>query len=392
MLSFPGCGCKHGSVGVDCNKNGKCTCKPRFTGLKCDRCESVYTGSNCDKCPSGQFGFPNCQGKFVNEQGHSRNALLYEKFELFIIHNFSVKTVVGVVGGRYISGNLAESYDTFETIGNGKCNVANFPMRISGTPQMFMHANRILVCGGYQDSNSSPECYRYERYRWKHYNTMHQKRTYAVGVQSDYGYFVFGGDTSPSTSEYLPKNSNQWKSGPYIDGGINGGCGVSLPDGSIFLIGGKGNHTRKRFLKYDDPRSGNPTTYTNELAHGRYGARCIYFNNKILITGGNDGEWYDCDRRHTVRTEIFDFSKNDFIIRRGGPFNERRSWHGIGIMNINDQPTVVAFGGACGNNWLRSVEIWDDKNEIWKLASYIQLSEKKHDFGFASVPYDVSCS
>lgn len=38
-IYFLGCSCNQvGSVSDQCNNSGQCTCKPNYTGDKCDRC------------------------------------------------------------------------------------------------------------------------------------------------------------------------------------------------------------------------------------------------------------------------------------------------------------------------------------------------------------------
>ena len=54
ILISIGCNCdSDGSDGIGCGKfHGRCTCKPNFSGAK------------CEQCAEGYFGFPNCQSKF----------------------------------------------------------------------------------------------------------------------------------------------------------------------------------------------------------------------------------------------------------------------------------------------------------------------------------------
>jgi len=46
------CDCNsQGSIGVSCDNEGKCKCKPNFTGTRCDQCKE------------GLYNFPICEGK-----------------------------------------------------------------------------------------------------------------------------------------------------------------------------------------------------------------------------------------------------------------------------------------------------------------------------------------
>ena len=50
---FKDCGCDvTGAVDKNCDAEGKCMCK------------EGYTGDKCNQCAAGNFGFPNCHGKF----------------------------------------------------------------------------------------------------------------------------------------------------------------------------------------------------------------------------------------------------------------------------------------------------------------------------------------
>ena len=63
-----------GSTILECNDNGKCTCKDGFEGKKCDTCKVGFTGSKCDACKPNiigelcdacqpkHFNYPTCQG------------------------------------------------------------------------------------------------------------------------------------------------------------------------------------------------------------------------------------------------------------------------------------------------------------------------------------------
>lgn len=45
------CECSsQGSIGISCDNEGKCKCKPNFMGI------------TCDKCKEGLYNFPICEG------------------------------------------------------------------------------------------------------------------------------------------------------------------------------------------------------------------------------------------------------------------------------------------------------------------------------------------
>lgn len=52
---FAACDCdRSGSIGVSCDNDGKCQCKPPFDGV------------HCEMCKEGLYNFPLCEGKLIN--------------------------------------------------------------------------------------------------------------------------------------------------------------------------------------------------------------------------------------------------------------------------------------------------------------------------------------
>ena len=63
-LFIKACNCHIlGSLNDICNEKGKCTCKPFFTGEKCQKCLDNYAGKNCDRCADTFYGYPDCKGR-----------------------------------------------------------------------------------------------------------------------------------------------------------------------------------------------------------------------------------------------------------------------------------------------------------------------------------------
>ena len=79
--------------------------------------------------------------------------------------------------------------------------------------QSFVQMNNgdILSCGG-----ENQQCFILENRKWVEHSTMNKVRIGAVGIQMPNGIYLFGGNKSPNTSEFLPNDSSVWEQGPNI--------------------------------------------------------------------------------------------------------------------------------------------------------------------------------
>ena len=61
-FSFPDCQCHpEGSIGLECDSKGDCSCREGYAGVKCHECLPNVVGDWCDKCQTGFFGYPSCR-------------------------------------------------------------------------------------------------------------------------------------------------------------------------------------------------------------------------------------------------------------------------------------------------------------------------------------------
>ena len=76
-----------------------------------------------------------------------------------------------------------------------------------------------------------------------------------------------------------------------------------------------------------------------------------------------------------------------------------RSYHGLGIIQINNIQTLISFGGKhnpsqkYGGKWqrLNSVEVWNQNLKTWNLSTNLEITESKEEFGFMNVPSEIFC-
>ena len=252
------------------------------------------------------------------------------------------------------------------------------------SPSLFQHKENLLLCGG---KNHEKECFQLQNDTWSNFNSLIQKRRSASIVSMRSQSYILGGALSKTTSEVLHHYNNSWQQGPEIPNyGFMNGCGVKLSDDEFLIIGGYDSETRiLKLIVHNNTWQEVPI----ELTFGRDSHRCIVFNKQIIITGGDGLDYHALNS-----TEIIDFGDGELKMIKGGDLNQKRSAHGMGIINlINDEPTVIAFGGYNDFNdkFLDTVEVWNDTSKTWTLSPKIRLSQTKATFGFATVPTELIC-
>ena len=113
---------------------------------------------------------------------------------------------------------------------------------------MILHNETILLCGGY---NNVKKCLQLDHRTWKKHSTLEEGRVSHSAVTTQTATFLFGGDYSRTTYEYLPKDSTEWLRGKTeIPGSFWSGCAVAVKsEQEIWLIGGIGKD--KKIFSFD---------------------------------------------------------------------------------------------------------------------------------------------
>lgn len=222
-----------------------------------------------------------------------------------------------------------------EIVGEWKdeCQIPNMPsMANYKIASIFLHQGRMIHCGG----NINPgECFVLENGNWSHHSFLTKYRSCATAVSMKDKVYIFGGEDSTGSSEFLSHDSEDWQEGPSApDNILAKACGARISDNELLIIGGNTFWNRIIKLTTED----NKWHQTNiQLQDGRSGGHaCILFNNKVIITGG-----IECSKS----TEIIDLRNGDLLIRKGGDLQQARVFLGMGIVTVNNTPTLIAFGG-----------------------------------------------
>ena len=244
---------------------------------------------------------------------------------------------------------------------------------------MVLHNESILLSGGV---NIFQKCLQFDNGTWKQHSTFNRERADHSVVTTQTATFVFGGRLSYKTYEYLPKNGTRWLMGKTkIPRGFWNGCAIAVKSGEeIWLIGG--HDTENRILCFHV----NDHTFQIlpfDLNVGRRGPRCAFIpkTNKIMITGGYSIDFVSLFEELNS-TEIMDIDNGS--VTMASPMNSKRYDHGMGVVTINHEDRLAAFGGYARKDRLDSFELYDSKTEKWETTD-IKLNQPKSDYGFLSV-------
>ena len=226
-------------------------------------------------------------------------------------------------------------------------------------------------------------CWTIESGRWSYLNSFAIGRSRACAVSMPNATYVFGGYPGENTSEILRHGSVNWEKGPDIPDGLIDGCGVKISDEELLLIGG--DHTPNRIILLNTTSNEwHNTSITLQVARNG-GHRCILFNEKVYVTGGFNTESF------LGTTEIIDIRSDRFTVTLGGTMNEQRQYHGIGIIDIDNVPTLVVAAGFCPHACIDSIEAWDEKVKLWKNLPNLKTPTKRRMFAFVNVPTKLAC-
>ena len=251
------------------------------------------------------------------------------------------------------------------------------PTKISLQPSLVSTPNgEILACGGL---NNEQKCLELKDNQWKEHSNLNKKRYRASAVSMKNGVYIFSGDKTKNTWEWLPDGENKWQIGTCsIPNTFEEGCAVKINDEEILLIGGW--QTFQHVLNFN--------TISQQFEHlgdilnqGRAGHACVLFNDKIIISGS-----HIAGRRlsSTETINLHDLKTSHYAL----DLIEPRAWHGLVVVHVNNKLTVLAVGGfGPFYNRLDSIELWNSTTEIesWTMTSK-KLSEAKSSFGSLSVP------
>ena len=290
-----------------------------------------------------------------------------------MLGKISVLIVGGLHDGDYVGVEILPESDS---------RLPRLPTLIYGS-SIFQHGKDILLCGG---NGNIDKCLKLDRqkYEWTYFNSMIVTRNSAtvISMPSE-TYFLGGsGETLEATTEILEHDNFTWHLGLEIpSANLYSGCGVKISDTEFLIIGGLFSETRILKWNTQDKQWHNSSI---RLPYEVSNHCCILFNKKVIVTGGTD------DARNEISTTIIiDIGQEDggLTVRKGGDMNQSRAFHGMGIITIENIPSVIAFGGVNSNveGGRDSIEVWNDNEETWSMFNS-SLKVPNYSFGFVTLP------
>ena len=115
---------------------------------------------------------------------------------------------LGRISGIIVAGGCGSSAVDFLT-GDLGIKLPNLHKNVFGS-SMVSHNGTILLCGGF---GNEKKCLQMDHGTWKEHSTLNVERDWHSAVTTQTATFVFGGDYSDKTYEYLPKDSTKWLMG-----------------------------------------------------------------------------------------------------------------------------------------------------------------------------------
>ena len=345
--------------------------------------ERIVTSSNyfsigSSDCPGNSFKYTEglCAEKNPSRSMWKRNGIT-EFFEKDLqLESFDSNSVL-IVGGV----GAQRSSETLFT--KQPCDVPNLPFdNFRHTLLLSAGDHKVLSCGGDIDAAHADVCFEKnaEIGQWIFHSNLIQKRDLAIGISMPDGVYIFGGDQSQRTSDFLPKFSNIWEVGPEIPGyGITDGCGIRISNTEIVLIGGY--ESMNRVLKYNT-QTKEWSTMPN-LIQGRRNHNCAIINDRIIVTGGWDG----VNIPYLSSTEIIPLTT--FVPILGGNLNTGRCY--FGMLTVGDRfPRLLVLAGETYSDHLDSIEVWNDDKEEWTITP-LAFKVPRSTFGYLALPESFIC-
>ena len=251
-------------------------------------------------------------------------------------------------------------------------------------PSMLLHNGTILLCGG-----RMKKCYQLFRGNWMLHSTLNKSRVNYAVVSTQKAIFIFGGDHSRNTYEYLPKESTKWKwqiGKTEIPGGFQCGCAIAVKsEQEIWLIGDLFNG--KRILQF------NVNDHTFKVMPFKLIVDHIFLSRCALIP--NTNKVMILDRMRGFYAQIVDIENGS--VNMTGPLMSTKQqdifFRQMDVLKINGEDRLAVFGGLhrdwildpiTPKEYLDTIELYNSQTNKWETTNKT-FNGEQHGFGFLKI-------
>ena len=250
-------------------------------------------------------------------------------------------------------------------------------------PSMLLHSGTILICGG----GIMKQCYQLIRGAWQFHSILNESRLYHSAVSTQNAIFIFGGEDSRNTYEYLPKESSKWLMGKAeIPGGFQGGCAIAVKsEQEIWLIGDHLNG--KRILQF------NVNDHTFKVMPFKLIVDHIFLSRCALIP--NTNKVMILDRMRGFYAQIVDIENGS--VNMTGPLMSTKQhdifFRQMDVLKINGEDRLAVFGGLhrdwildpiTPKEYLDTIELYNSQTNKWETTNKT-FNGEQHGFGFLKI-------
>jgi len=232
--------------------------------------------------------------------------------------------------------------ETIEVVGEGEGSDVSYTSlpaaRWGHVAVNLPHSSKFLVCGGkgmHHDPTNLQTCLIHDNSTWVLHSRFRRPRHYAVTVTMDSGdIYVLGGSYSPTTSDVLYIDSDNWSQGPNLPRGsfIFKACAASINSTHFLTVGGG--------IFYNQVSVFNTVTNTwvewPSLHDRRRGHNCAKLGEFIVVAGG----YLFGEQDYTSSSVLIDI--NTGVEYPGGEMLRRRAYYSVQVLH----GILYAIGGS----------------------------------------------
>jgi N-acetylneuraminic acid mutarotase len=185
-----------------------------------------------------------------------------------------------------------------------------------------------------------------------------------------YPYILVVTITASNSSSYYTPSSSTWTSATNMVGSRYNHTATTLPDGTIFVVGGTSDGSSGLATSEIYDRNANTWTSKASITNARYWhTATLLGNGKVLVTGGytTNGTTTTSDCR------LYTPSTNTWAST--GSMTTARAEHSAAVLSDG---RVLVTGGYSGSASLSSSEIYDPALGTWSSATAMSSQRRNH--------------